>query len=147
MGDEIALLNDDAYRSVPEHRDDSRWIHRPQMDWNLVAKAQDPSSLQGHVLNGTRMILHRRANVPGLHGAVPTRILHPANPHIFAFARLAPTGNIVCVFNFSEQDQILPADWVESAGVTRWHDMLSDREVRLHDGHLVLLPYARVWLI
>ena len=147
MGDEIALLNDYTYRNVPEHRDDSRWIHRPRMDWDRAAQARDPSSLPGHVLSATRAILHRRAALAGLHGAVPTRILHPDNPRIFGFTRAAPTGNIVCLFNFSEQDQSIPASWVEAAGVVQWHDLLSDRPVRLHDGQLVLLPYARVWLV
>jgi amylosucrase len=146
MGDEIALLNDYGYRTVPEHRDDSRWVHRPRMDWDRAALARDGATLPGHVLAGTRAILQRRAAIAGLHGAVPTRVLHPAAPQIFAFARLAPTGNIVCLFNFSEQDQVVPASWLEGAGVRRWHDLLSGRDVRLHDGQLALLPYARVWL-
>src|SRR5690606_2153102 len=33
MGDEIALLNDWSYLRMPEHAHDSRWLHRPRMDW------------------------------------------------------------------------------------------------------------------
>jgi len=41
MGDEIALPNDYSYRSDPEHSHDSRWIHRPRMDWQRAAAAEE----------------------------------------------------------------------------------------------------------
>jgi amylosucrase len=34
MGDELALLNDRSYQDLPEHAHDSRWMHRPRMDWD-----------------------------------------------------------------------------------------------------------------
>jgi len=147
MGDEIALLNDYSYLDVAEHRDDSRWIHRPRMDWDRAAQASDPTTLPGQVLRGTRTILRARAATPALHGAVPTRVLNPDAPQVFAFARLAPTGPVVCLFNFSEQMQQIPSAWLRAAGVVRMHDVLSGQDVGLHDGALVLLPYGRVWLI
>lgn len=146
MGDELALPNDYGYRDVPEHRDDSRWIHRPRMDWDRVAQAADPTSLPGHVRVATRAILHRRAALAALHGAVPTRILHPDPPQVFGFARVAPTGPVVCLFNFSETDQIISGAWLRAVGVRDMRDLLSDRNVVLHDDQLLLLPYARVWL-
>jgi amylosucrase len=33
MGDELGLLNDDAYRDDPERAHEGRWLHRPEMDW------------------------------------------------------------------------------------------------------------------
>ena len=146
MGDEVALTNDYGYLDVPEHATDSRWIHRPRMDWDRVAQAADPVSLPGQVLAGTRAILHARAKLPALHGAVPTRILHPESAQIFAFARLAPTGTVLCLFNFSEAVQTIPESWLRQHGATQMHDLLSGHDVRLHDGRLVLLPYGRVWL-
>ena len=147
MGDEIALLNDYGYRDVAEHRDDSRWIHRPRMDWDRAARAADPATPEGQVLDGTRAILRARAGLPALHGAVPTRILHPDSAQVFAFARLAPTGAVLCLFNFSETTQMIPADWLRAQGAVRFHDLLSGRDVGLHDGQMALLPYGRVWLV
>ena len=40
MGDEIAMLNDHAYRDNPDHAHDSRWLHRPRMDWEAVESAR-----------------------------------------------------------------------------------------------------------
>ena len=36
MGDELALPNDYGYLDDPDHAHDSRWIHRPRMDWALA---------------------------------------------------------------------------------------------------------------
>ncbi len=40
-GDEVATLNDDAWASTPEHSDDNRWVHRPRLDWDLLARVRE----------------------------------------------------------------------------------------------------------
>jgi amylosucrase len=44
MGDEIALLNDWGYQDVPDHAHDSRWVHRPKMDWARAAERHSADS-------------------------------------------------------------------------------------------------------
>lgn len=146
MGDEIAIANDWSYLDDPLHASDSRWLHRPVMDWDGAARANAPETVEGKVFAGTQAILQRRARLAQLHASVPTRILHPVCAQVFAFARLAPTGALLCLFNFSEDVQHIPADWLRAQGATRMRDLLSDHDVVLHDAQLVLLPYARVWL-
>jgi amylosucrase len=143
MGDEIALLNDYSYRDVPEHAHDSRWIHRPRMDWNGPATGDGPAA---QVLAGVRHILARRAKVDALHGGLPVHVIRHQIGGLFAFVRAAPTGNVLCLFNFTEGWVDLPEAWVRSHGVTRMHDLLSDAPVQLHGGKVVLPPYARAWL-
>jgi amylosucrase len=146
MGDEIALLNDYSYRKRPDHAHDSRWVHRPHMDWAAVKVAEKGVTPAGQVLAGTRHIMARRKATPHLHGGYPTRILRSPNARVFAFARVTPTGNLVCLFNFSETVQNVPQHWLAAHGVSRFHDALSDGPVGLHDHVLPLLPYGRVWL-
>ena len=145
MGDEIAMTNDYGYLGVPEHAHDSRWIHRPRMDW-ARALDPDPASPEAEVLDGTRAIYARRKSVPQIHGGNPTRILVAPNPATFAFARLAPTGTLLCLFNFSEKWQHLPVDWLRDQGVVQFHDALSDAPADLSESTLALPPYGRVWL-
>jgi amylosucrase len=143
MGDEIALLNDYSYRDVPEHAHDSRWLHRPRMDWAAAVAAEGP---QARVREGVRHILARRAATEALHGGVPTRIVRHDVPGLFAFVRAAPTGNVLCLFNFTEGWIDLPDWWLHDHGVTRFFDLLSDAPVGLHAGKVVLPPFARVWI-
>lgn len=146
MGDEIAQTNDYSYLQVEAHAHDSRWIHRPRMDWALLAASEGARTPEGRVLAGTREIMARRKATPQLHGGYPTRIIETGNGAVFAFARITPTGTLVCLFNFSETWQDLPSEWLRAQGVTDFHDALSDGPVSIVNNVLALPPYGRVWL-
>ncbi|GKY86565.1 alpha-amylase family protein [Sinisalibacter aestuarii] len=148
MGDELALLNDYSYTQVPEHAHDSRWVHRPRMDWTRAARLPDGGATpEGRVFDGIRHILARRSGIAGFHGAVATEMLDAGQAGLFAFARRAPTGPVVCVFNFTETWLGLPASWFRAQGATKLHDLLSDAPVIGPDGGIGLPPYARIWVV
>lgn len=118
MGDEIALLNDYAYKDYQPHAHDSRWLHRPVMDWDRAETARSqPDSAEGRVFHGLRRILARRATVPEFHAGHPIKILHTGNSNLFALARYAPVGNVVCIYNFSETWSAIPASWAHQHGM------------------------------
>jgi amylosucrase len=146
MGDELALPNDDGYLANPDHAHDSRWVHRPKMDWSLAGTRHGDDTPSARVFRGTKAILARRAATPALHAGVPVRVVGSGNDAVFAVQRLAPTGTLLGLFNFTEHWQHLPDAWVRSLGVSAFHDALSDTHVEPHNGQIVLPPYARVWL-
>jgi amylosucrase len=146
MGDELALTNDHGYLDVPEHAHDSRWIHRPRMDWAMAAHRHDGTTPGSQVFWGTRQILARRRATAGLHGGVPVQVVSAGVSGVFAFLRKAPTGTLVCLFNFTESWQRVPEVWAKAVGATQMHDALSDHPVETYDGHIALPPYARLWL-
>ncbi len=146
MGDELALLNDRSYLAVPEHAHDSRWIHRPRMDWALAETRHGGDSPAARVFAGTRHILHRRRATAALHAGNATRIIPCDSPRIFAFTRETPTGNLLCLFNFSESWVNLPVGWLLAQGIRNLHDELSDHPVAVHDGQIALPPFARAWI-
>lgn len=147
MGDELALTNDYGYLNVPEHAHDSRWVHRPRMDWDKAAQRHEGTSPASQVFWGTRHILARRRATAALHAGYGTRIVHCDLPGVFAFLRLAPTGPVLCLFNFTEHWQHLPESWARLQGTQQMHDLLSDHPVETHHGNIALPPYARVWLV
>ncbi len=147
MGDEIAMLNDHSYRDSPDHAHDSRWIHRPRMDWTRAAAAMAGTDApEARVWHGVRAILRARAAMPEFHAANPTLVLDTGQADLFAFARAAPTGAVVCVFNFTEHWTTLRADWAAGHGAERFTDGLSGQPVAAHHGAIHLPPYARLWL-
>ena len=102
MGDEVGLLNDYGYVDYPPHAHDSRWIHRPLMDWDRVSLAlAEPGSAPGRIFAGLREILARRAQeatggggrAAGAGGGVPCeeRDRDPADRECGA-VRLCPAG-------------------------------------------------------
>lgn len=146
MGDELALTNDNGYLAVPDHAHDSRWIHRPRMDWALAGTRHTGDTPAARVFRGTKAILSRRSATPALHAAVPISVVGSGNDAVFAFQRLAPTGTLLGLFNFTEHWQHLAEDKARALGAEAMHDALSDQPVIAHAGQIVLPPYARVWL-
>jgi amylosucrase len=146
MGDEIALLNDWSYTADPAHAHDSRWLHRPRMDWERAGAARLREGTAGRVYEGVRHILARRSRTPELHAAYPTLIADTGQNGLFAFVRMAPTNALVCIFNFTEFWTTLRHDWAVARGATLFDDALSDQHVELDAGHILLPPYARLWL-
>jgi len=132
---------------VPGQAQDSRWLHRPKMDWARVAEAEtDPGSIPGRVLAGVRHILGARAATREFHGAVPTEVIETGNTAVFGIARRAPTGPVLCLFNFSEAPQRVAVDGLRAEGAERLVDILTGAEPELAEGALVLPPYAALWL-
>ena len=147
MGDELALTNDYGYLQIPHHAHDSRWIHRPRMDWGAAEGRETGGSPSARVFRGVRHILARRRATGELHAAHPVRVVGLGNDAVLAVQRVAPTGVLLGLFNFTEQWQHLPEGWVRALGVSRMWDELSEAEVTPHGGQVVLPPYARVWLV
>jgi amylosucrase len=146
MGDELAMLNDYGYLDVPEHAHDSRWIHRPRMDWQAAAYRHSDDGAVGQVFRGVKDILARRRATPALHAGNPVQIMDAGLPGLFAFRRLAPTGVLLGLFNMTEHWLNLAESVARGWGVTQMHDALSDTAVTAHHGQIALPPYARVWL-
>ncbi len=146
MGDELACLNDYSYRDDPAHARDSRWIHRPAMDWDFARFRHSDPGPAGQVFAGTKHILARRKAVAAPHGGYPTEVADLGLQGLFAFRRLAPTGVLLGLFNMTENWLHLPEHLAREAGVSEMYDALSEAAVETHQGHIALPPYARVWL-
>lgn len=147
MGDELALRNDYGYQDRPEHAGDSRWMHRPRMDWRLAARREREGTVESRIFAGLQRIVRARARTPQLHAEYPTEVIELDHPHLFAFARPHPLGNLVAVLNFSERVQSLPASVVREHGPAQPFDQLAGDFVDLGDGTLRVRPYGRHWLI
>jgi amylosucrase len=146
MGDELALRNDYGYLDNPHHAHDSRWVHRPRMHWAAAEGRETGETASARVFRGVRHILARRRATAELHAAHPVRVVGSGNDAVLAFQRVAPTGVLLGLFNFTEHWQHLPEGWVRALGVHGMWDALSGAEVTTHAGQVVLPPYARVWL-
>ena len=40
-GDELGTINDYSYEQDPDKKDDSRWVHRPRIDWERAERLAD----------------------------------------------------------------------------------------------------------
>jgi amylosucrase len=147
MGDELAMLNDYAYIKVSEHAADNRWLHRPRMDWNRAEKRHEQGTLEQRVFEGIQHIIQTRKRTPHLHAAIRSEILETGHPHIFAYVRRHPLGNLLCLYNFTEGMQWLKAHWLRDHEVDLPFDALSQTYVDVVSDHIQLAPYQALWLV
>ena len=146
MGDELALLNDRAFSSVPEHADDNRWLHRPQMAWPLAERRHDPTTVEGRAFGTIQQLARARAGLDALHAAVETEMFESGNPAVVVAVRRHAAGTLVEVINVSDDSQTIAAAALEAHLPGPWHDHLVDAPVVPSDGNLTLPPYAVRWL-
>ncbi|KLD75751.1 amylosucrase, partial [Xanthomonas hyacinthi DSM 19077] len=98
MGDELALGNDEGYRSDPLRRHEGRWLHRPAMDWERAARRGEGDSLPGQVYARLRTLIAARAATAALAAEQPLRALPLGDPALLGIARGA---DFVAAYNFS----------------------------------------------
>ncbi len=144
MGDELALLNDYDFAEDAEHGDDNRWVHRPQMPWDVAERRHQPGTVQHRAWHGIRHAISVRAALPSLDASVETEIVDPVNPGVLVFLRHFPSQTMVGIYNMTPSDQSLPR-WVIPVGNWAW-DALTE-ENPLTDGSLRLTPYQARWMV
>jgi len=141
MGDEIGLLNDYDYIKDPAHKDDNRWLHRPKMDWAKAEKRRQHGTIEQRIFYGIKKLLQTKARTQQMHASFATRPLWQNNPHLLVLKRLHPEGNLVQLYNFSENPQPLPWDILRQESIVYPYDHISQMVITS-----VLPAFGRAWL-
>ncbi|CAA6690599.1 MULTISPECIES: alpha-amylase family glycosyl hydrolase [unclassified Lentimonas] len=145
MGEEWAIFNDYSYLSDSDKSDDSRWIHRPSMDWSVIEDAADGSDYRRYCFDMICRILYGRKQMPALQGN-QMELLFTEHPHILAYRRWEEGCQIVVLANFSEKSQSIDLTDLRYAGLSHFmRDYFSER-VYSTSGTTSLAPYELLWL-
>ena len=102
-GDEIGQLNDYTYHQDGEKRDDSRYVHRGDFQWDLAGLRQDSSTRQGKLFQGLRRLEQLRAAEPCFDADADVWVEDSGSPHVLALCRRKGARELVCLFNFSRE--------------------------------------------
>lgn len=106
LGDEIGTLNDYSYLENPAHAYDSRWVHRPQADWEKYKKRKDVKTIEGRVFHGLKKLIDLRKKYDAFAGG-DLEIIHTENEHLLGFIRNHAGKSVVIFANFSEESQTI----------------------------------------
>ena len=146
MGDEVATLNDRSYREDPNLASDSRWLHRPRMDWPRAAQRHAEGPV-GRVFRGTQHLVRVRRTLQSLHAAAPLEILDLGDPALFAFVRVHPSGPLLAIHNLTETPRRLDGRVLEMVGLDAARDAISGDGPFKPLDPIGLPPYAARWLV
>jgi len=147
MGDELALRNDRSYLADPAHRDDSRWLHRPRMDWSVAERRRVPGTVEARMFTALQRLAAARAELPQLHGGGRTTVVAlPADAVLCVRRKHRRQLPLWVLANCSAHEVALArSDLPVWDG--RPHRVAVASDGALLDGAGVLLPaYGYVWL-
>lgn len=116
LGDEVGTLNDYSYRDDPAKAADSRWVHRPFTDWTRYACRNDLTTVEGRIYQAMRRLIEIRQKNPEFAGH-EMQVIDTGSPHVLGFARSHANRRAIVLANFSERDQIVPANLLRLYGL------------------------------
>jgi amylosucrase len=152
LGDEVGTCNDYGYRSDPAKADDSRWVHRPAANWDVLAQRHDERTIEGQLYTRLRRLIELRKGMPAFAGG-ETEIIDTGNPHIFGYVRQGAghadgeaSRRVLVLANFIESEQWVSANELRLHGLSYAFTDLVTGEKITPDEDLILAPYRFVWL-
>lgn len=152
-GDEIGTMNDESYKDDPVKMDDSRWVHRPFIDWQKAQKRHQPGTIEYQIFSQLKTLIAVHKELDSFADFNNRELLEVSNPHLFVFERYQihkPTDRVLVVANFDQQPQYL-----ELNDLDRWSyvpegelvDAVSGRLPERVDNTLVIPGFGYYWLI
>jgi amylosucrase len=144
MGDEIGMVNDYGYRADPHKAGDSRWVHRPMMDWANAELRHTTGTPQARIYEGLMHMIAWRRQLPAF-ANLPQHVA-TGNDHVLGFAHYHDAGPVLVLANFSEQAQTISGETLRQAGFA-WpaRDLISNKPHDLHAG-VTLAPLQLMWM-
>ena len=131
-GDEIGQLNDDSYRDDPEKAEDSRYLHRGDMDWKAAAQRGNPSAVEGRLFGAITRLEALRGAHRAFDGAADVWVLDTMNDHVLGIGRYYMGEKLLALFNFDAQPHTLRLGNPE-----RYYDLWTGEE---RNADIVTLP-------
>jgi amylosucrase len=146
LGDEVGTLNDYSFAYDPHKVNDSRWIHRPQVDWSRRKRVEDdPGSPYGRIFAQLVRLIMLRKQQPAISGN-NTEFVDTGNGHLFGYIRHGSSQRLLVVANFSAHPQEMDGNQLRVYGLSYSFTDLITGQALIAEQPLQLEPYQFVWL-
>jgi amylosucrase len=151
-GDEVGTLNDRSFMQDERKAQDTRWMHRPRIDWNKVARRTQHGSVEQRIFDGLQRMIAVRKGIPAFADFNNRELLDTGNPHLFVFMRQPPmmgSGKVLVVGNFDSSPQSLTLSDLGNRGhfeYSQLKDLCSGEVPRMFKNQLVVPPHHFYWL-
>ncbi len=104
-GDEIGQLNDYSYKEDPLKWEDSRYIHRGKMRWDLAKNIDVPGTLEDRMFHGLDKLEKKRKAEKAFMSNADMWTVETYTPSVLCIGRYYDGDKVLGIFNFSENDQ------------------------------------------
>lgn len=152
-GDEIGTLNERTYLEDESKASDSRWMHRPRIDWEKAQLRHSHGTVEQRVFDGLKRMIAVRKTVPAFADFNNRELVDVGNPHLFVCWRTSPvlTGSqsVLVVANFDAHPSYLDLADLGNRGMFGYGqlaDLLTGESPAMFNGRLVIPPFHFYWL-
>ncbi|MBP7096208.1 MAG: hypothetical protein KBC36_08985 [Spirochaetia bacterium] len=153
-GDELGLVNDFSWLDDPALADDNRWMHRPRLDPEALARSEVADTVESRVMNGIARFLRLRKDIPAFAPDAPFEVLHAQDEHLVLCLRspkeAAAKARILVAANFTAKSRAVRFQELPAGLGAPARDLLADEDapsvLEPGTGEIALGPYALAWI-
>ena len=140
-GDEIGMLNDYSYHDDTDTRDDSRYLHRGNFQWNQAELRNRPDTRQGMIYQGIRRLIEIRQRESIFSAKAIVQTYDTGSDSVLGVKRYYDDQILTMAYNFSDQWQQIHLNAYGSHT-----DLINKGDIFL-SGEWKLPPYHFLWLL
>lgn len=151
-GDAVGTLNNDGYLQDSSKMDDNRWVHRPTIDWEVMARRNEQGSVEQRIFSQMKQMIAARKEISAFADLNNRELIDMVNPHLFGFNRYVQTGmnpKVLVVANFDVHPQRAALHLFKQKGLKTdgtLIDLCSGQTVQIEDDAIVLPKLTAYWL-
>jgi amylosucrase len=149
-GDEIGTINDCTFLEDESKANDTRWAHRPKIDWERAARRNTKDTIEYRLFSALKKMIAVRKEIPAFADFNNRELIDVNNPHLFVFSRFNyHTGSVLVVVNFDTTPQYLNLEELGSKVLSQYSmisDLYSGESPAMFKEQLVIPPLHFYWL-
>jgi len=151
-GDAIGTLNDNSYLDDELKYHDSRWIHRPMMDWSKAELRKQNGTIEQRIFSSIKKMIAVRKEVLAFADHNNREIIDVDNPHLFIFSRFDihnSQSRVLVICNFDVAPQALEIEPLRRLGYLKLanvQDLYSGESFSTLQDQLLIPPLTFYWL-
>lgn len=151
-GDELGTLNDYSFQDDPHKSGDTRWMHRPTIDWKKADNRNVPGTVEYRIFSSLKRMIAVRKEIEVFADHNNRELIDVGNPHLFVFGRynlMKQAERVLVVANFDGKPQSLNladlGNWVDEQ-FRNTIDLYTGRSPDIFNDSLVVPGYGFYWL-
>jgi len=151
-GDELGTINDVSYLEDPHKKGDSRWVHRPVVDWEQAELRNQPGNHQYEIFSALKRMISVRKEIDVFADFNNRQLLDVGNEHLFVFERYSITqqfARVLVVANFHDKPQHLKVDQLVGWGDPQYGeviDLYTGQRPDIFKNTLIVPAFSFYWL-
>jgi len=145
LGEEWGMMNDYDFVKDPAKAGDTRWVHRPRMQWDFLSHLDDDGSIHGRIFRSLRRMIEIRKETPAF-GGLEMELIPTKAPSMLAYARQYEAQRVIVLSNFCEDQVEVDSNLIRTAGLGRFFEDLNTGDTITTSKPVQLEPYQFMWL-